>query len=57
MTPLYKLICLLFGHSSAQVPALVFRSWDGLIEIGSLHCNRCGAMMGEYKRNMSEPVR
>ena len=57
MTPIYKLICLLFGHSPTQVPAVFFPSRDGLIEIGSLHCNRCGAMTGEYKRNMSEVVR
>ena len=52
----WKAFCLLFGHSSTQVPALFFRSWDGLIEIGSLHCKRCGAMVGEYKRNMEEPI-
>ena len=56
MIPIYKLICHIFGHSSAQVPALFFRSWDGLIEIGSLHCNRCGALVGDYKRNMTEPI-
>ena len=52
-----KLVCLLLGHSSQQTPAVFFRSWNGLFEIGSLHCSRCGKMMGEYKRNMSEPVR
>ena len=51
----HKLFCLLFGHASAQVPAVFFRSWDGMYEIGSLHCARCGRMMGEYKRNMKEP--
>ena len=51
-----KSICLLRGHSPTQVPALFFRSWDGLIEIGSLHCKRCGAVLGEYSRNMAEEV-
>jgi hypothetical protein len=56
MTHLFrKLACRILGHSTTQVPAVFFRSWNGLIEIGSLHCPRCGKMTGEYKRNMSEP--
>jgi hypothetical protein len=51
-----KLICLLRGHRSTQVPAVFYRSWDGFQEIGSLHCKRCGAMLGEYSRNMAEEV-
>ena len=52
----WKAFCRLFGHSKTQVPMVFFLSWDGLIEIGSLHCQRCGVMTGEYKRNMTEPV-
>jgi hypothetical protein len=53
-----KLICRLFGHSKkAQVSAVFFRSWNGMYEVGSLHCARCGKMLGEYKRNMTEPIR
>ena len=25
-------------------------------EIGSLHCARCGAMLGDYKRYMTEKI-
>ena len=52
----YRLVCRLFGHSKTQVPMVFFRSWDNVHEIGSLHCQRCGAMLGEYKRNMSESI-
>ena len=52
----YRLVCRLFGHSKTQVPTVFFRSWDNVHEIGSLHCQRCGAMLGEYKRNMSESI-
>jgi hypothetical protein len=52
----WRLVCRLVGHSKTQVPAAFFRSWDGIREIGSLHCARCGAMLGEYERNMSELV-
>jgi hypothetical protein len=51
-----KLICLLRGHRSTQVPAVFYRSWDGLIEIGSLHCKRCGKMLGEYRRAVAADV-
>ena len=51
-----RLYCRLFGHSPAQVPALFFRAWYGPQEIGTLHCKRCGAMTGEYRRNMAEPL-
>jgi hypothetical protein len=57
MTRLFHiLVCLLTGHSPEQVPQVFFRSWDGLQEIGSLHCKRCGKMTGEHKRNMQEPI-
>ena len=57
MTRLFqKLVCRFLGHSSVQVPAVFFRSWDNLHEVGSLHCERCGKMTGEYKRNMAEPI-
>jgi len=52
----YKLICLIFGHSATQIPVVFFRSWDGIHEVGSLHCKRCGKMTGEYKRNMAEAL-
>ena len=53
----HKLICRLFGHSKTQIPAVFFRSWDNVREIGSLHCKRCGAMLGEYQRYVGEPMR
>jgi hypothetical protein len=52
----WRLICRLLGHSNERVPAVFFRSWDGIYEIGSLHCKRCGTMLGEYRRNMTEPL-
>ena len=54
MNLLHKLICLLRGHSSTQVPAVFYCSWDGFQEIGSLHCKRCGKMLGEYRRGLGE---
>ena len=51
-----KLICLLRGHRSTQVPAVFYRSWDGFQEIGSLHCKRCGKMLGEYRRAVAADV-
>ena len=58
MTRLFhKFICFFRGHSKTQVPMVFFRSWDNLHEIGSLHCKRCGAMLGGYKKNVGEPIR
>jgi hypothetical protein len=51
-----KLICRLFGHTSAKIPAVFFFSWDGLYEVGTLHCSRCGKMLGEYKRGLTEAL-
>jgi hypothetical protein len=57
MTRLFhKIVCHFLGHTTKNVPFVFFRSWDGLTEIGSLHCKRCGAMVGEYKRNLEELV-
>ncbi len=53
----HKLVCRFIGHTADRIPMVFFRSWDGLQEIGSLHCKRCGKMTGEYKRNMQEPIR
>ena len=52
----HKLVCRIIGHTSQKNPLLLFRTWDGLLEIGSLHCQRCGKMLGDYKRNMTEPI-
>lgn len=58
MSLFWQLVCHLFGHSSEQpVPAVFFRSWDGMVEVGSLHCKRCGGMVGKYKRNLAQGVR
>ena len=51
-----KLICLLRGHRSTQVPAVFYRTHDGFQEIGSLHCKRCGKILGEYSQNMAEAI-
>ena len=51
-----KLTCRLFGHSTVQVPQIFFLSWDGVREIGSLRCKRCGVMLDEYRRNMAERI-
>ena len=51
-----KLVCYFAGHSKTQEPRVFFRSWDGIHEIGSLHCGRCGVMLGEYKKNLAEPI-
>jgi hypothetical protein len=51
-----KSICLLRGHSPTQVPAAFCRSWNGIQEIGSLHCKRCGKMLGEYRRAVAADV-
>jgi hypothetical protein len=56
MRLIHKLICLLRGHRSTQVPAVFYRTHDGFQEIGSLHCKRCGKMLGEYSRNMAEEI-
>ena len=57
MTHLFnRLICLVKGHSKTQVPAAFYRSWYGMNEIGSLHCARCGAMLGDYRRNVTEKI-
>jgi hypothetical protein len=53
----HKLICLVKGHTTDRTPLILFRSWDSLHEIGSLHCRRCGAMLSEYNKNLAEPVR
>lgn len=53
----HKIVCRIIGHSKTQEPMVLFHSWDSLHEIGSLHCRRCGAMLGEYKKNLAEPVR
>ena len=50
----HKLICLLRGHSTERIPSVFYRSWDGFQEIGSLHCKRCGKMLGEYRRGLVE---
>jgi hypothetical protein len=52
----HKLVCHIIGHSKIQEPMVFFRSWNNLHEIGSLHCKRCGAMLGEYKKNLAEPI-
>lgn len=49
-----KLFCRVFGHSKTQIPAVLFLLRDGLIEIGYNHCERCGTMFGEYKRNLTQ---
>ncbi len=41
--------CRLRGHSPARTHAVFFRSWDGVVELGSEHCARCGTMLGEYR--------
>ena len=53
---LNRLVCRLLGHSKTQVPAIFYRSWYGMYEIGSLHCARCGAMLGDYRRNVMEKI-
>jgi hypothetical protein len=57
MNILKKSICLILGHSKTQVPAVFYRSWDGIQETGTLHCKRCLKMLGEYRQNMEEPPR
>jgi hypothetical protein len=52
----HKLVCFFRGHTREWDPMAFFRSWNNLHEIGSLHCKRCGAMLGEYKKNLAEPV-
>jgi hypothetical protein len=56
MSFFHKLVCRIIGHTSQKNPLLLFRTWDGLFEIGSLHCQRCGKMLGEYKHNMTRPA-
>ena len=51
-----KLVCYFLGHTKTRVPMILVRSWDGLHEIGSLHCRRCGVMLGEYKKNLAELI-
>ena len=52
MNLFHKLICLLRGHSAERILSVFYRSWDGFQEIGSLHCKRCGKMLGEYRRGL-----
>jgi hypothetical protein len=46
--------CPIFGHSKKTVKMPMFESWSWLLPdksystVGSLHCARCGAMVGEY---------
>lgn len=56
MKYLRKLYCYLFGHTKELQPMMFFRNWNGIREIGSLHCKRCGAMLGEYNREMTESL-
>lgn len=41
-------VCRFKGHlEGVRMP--LFKSWQKGIEIGSIHCKRCGAMIGEYR--------
>lgn len=46
-----RLICFFLGHSDRTEQMLLFLSWDGITERGSLHCSRCGRAVGEYRRH------
>lgn len=52
----WRAVCWMLGHSTERVPAVFFRSWDGVHEVGTLHCGRCGAMLGEYRKNLAERI-
>lgn len=56
MSFFHKIVCRIIGCTTDRTPMVLFRTWDGLFEVGSLHCQRCGKMLGDYKRNMTEPI-
>lgn len=48
--------CPLIGHSSQQQLVPLFRPWYGGMERGTVHCKRCGRMVGEYGIDVVESV-
>lgn len=44
---LRNFVCRFRGHAE-PVKMPMFRRWFKDTEVGSLHCSRCGKMVGEY---------
>jgi len=52
-----KLVCWILGHSKTPQFLPFFRTWGGSVqaramgtpmETGTVHCGRCGSMLGDY---------